>query len=85
MDIGGFLFATVLATFAALVAAAVGFVGGIFLCGLLFSGEATESGLVVAPLARRGFWRHGIHSHVQETQALNLAAEAGDACVTSTA
>jgi hypothetical protein len=33
----------------AAIAAIAGFVGGVFLCGLLFKGEATESGLVVAP------------------------------------
>ncbi len=36
---------------AAVPAAAAGFVGGVWICGEVFSGEATESALVVAPAA----------------------------------
>ena len=47
--IGENVFATLLAGVAAAIAAVVGFVGGIFLCGWLFTGEATESALIVGP------------------------------------
>jgi hypothetical protein len=50
VDIGAILFAVVLATIAGALAAVVGFAGGIFLCGRLFTGEATESALAVGPL-----------------------------------
>ena len=47
--IGEIVFASVLSCVVAALAAIVGFVGGIFLCGLLFSGEARESALHVGP------------------------------------
>jgi hypothetical protein len=47
--IGENVFATVLSAIAAVIAALVGFVGGIFLCGWLLSGEMTQWGLIVAP------------------------------------
>jgi hypothetical protein len=47
--IGENVFATLLAGVAAAIAAVVGFVGGIFLCGWLLRGEMTQWGLIVAP------------------------------------
>jgi ABC-type multidrug transport system permease subunit len=47
--LGEILFATVLAGVAAALAAVLGFVGGIFLCGRLLSGEMTEWALIVGP------------------------------------
>jgi low affinity Fe/Cu permease len=49
--IGENIFATVLASIAAFLAGVVGFVGGIFLCGTLLSGEMTQWALLVAPAA----------------------------------
>jgi ABC-type multidrug transport system permease subunit len=47
--IGENVFAIVLSGVAAAIAALVGFVGGIFLCEWLFTGEMTEWALIVAP------------------------------------
>ncbi len=47
--IGEIVFATVLSAVAATMAALAGFVGVVFLCARLFSGEASESALVLAP------------------------------------
>jgi hypothetical protein len=46
---GEILFATLWSAFAALLAGVIGFVGGIFLCSRLFTGEGTESALIVGP------------------------------------
>jgi hypothetical protein len=48
---GELMFAICIASICALLAAVVGFVGAIFLCGRLFSGEMTEWALILAPLA----------------------------------
>lgn len=47
--VGESLIAVLMSGVAALLAAVVGFVGAIFLCSKLFSGEATESALILAP------------------------------------
>jgi ABC-type multidrug transport system permease subunit len=46
---GEIVFASVLSAMAAALAAVLGFVGRIFLCGWLLSGEMTEWGLVAGP------------------------------------
>lgn len=45
------LVAILIASVVALLLAIAGFVAGIFFCGWAFTGEATESGLILAPLA----------------------------------
>jgi hypothetical protein len=52
--LGEIIFATVLSALAAVLAAVVGFVGAIALSSALFSGEATESALVLAPASALG-------------------------------
>ena len=49
--IGEIVFASVLSTVAASIAAVVGFVGAAFLCAKLLSGEAGEAALVFDPAA----------------------------------
>jgi hypothetical protein len=46
---GEIFIAVLMSGVAAVFAAVVGFVGAIFLCSRLFSGEATESALILAP------------------------------------
>ena len=46
---GEILVAVLMSGVAAVFAAVVGFVGAIFLCSKLFSGEARESALILAP------------------------------------
>jgi hypothetical protein len=48
---GEIIVAMFIAGAGAVFAAAAGFAGGIWLCALVFSGEATESALVVGPAA----------------------------------
>ena len=49
MTIGETAIAIVLSAVAAIIAAVAGFVGTIFLCAKLLSGEASEASLVLAP------------------------------------
>lgn len=49
--LGESLVSTLIAAVCALIAAAIGFVGGVFLCGWLFTGEMAEWALIVAPVA----------------------------------
>lgn len=49
--LGETLVAILLATVVALLLAVAGFVGAVAFCQVVFTGEATESGLVLAPLA----------------------------------
>jgi len=52
---GELMFAICVAAICALLAASIGFVGAIFLCGRLLSGEMTEWALSLAPLTALAF------------------------------
>jgi len=49
-SLADFLFPLTISVLLAAIAAVVGFVAGVGLCDKLFSGEASESGLIVAPV-----------------------------------